>query len=253
MRRAATLQDYQRQFARHLRAPRRHALPAGASRARLQVYAELVYQNLEGSLAACFPVCKQLLGMRRWPRLVRSFLAQHQCATPLFRQIPEEFLQFLQSNSAGLAWLPTYLPSLAHYEWIELALSLAEVESSAAVPGDLLAGVPLLAPALVLLSYPYPVQRIAPGFRPRRPSRTPTQLLVFRDADDVVRFVELDPPGMRLVTILQEAALPGAQAIAQVASLLPPLQRPAALQRGHALLHTLQQLGAVVGVSPVKS
>lgn len=244
----AGFQEYQRQFARHLRAPRQHAPPPGVAAGRMRVYAELVFGNLEGTLAACFPVCKQMLGPRRWPRLVRQFIGRHRCATPLFRQIPEEFLRFLQSDAVHDARLPPYLYSLAHYEWIELALALADVEEAPTLPGDLLSGVPALAPALALLSYPYAVQRISPRYRPRRPLPEPVRLLVFRDGSGEVRFVELNAVSLCLLDLLQQGEASGADVIARVADRLPQLPRAEVLQHGRELLRELQRLGVIVGV-----
>jgi hypothetical protein len=63
----------------------------------MKVYNELLYNNLEGFLLACFPVCRKILGKRRWDRLARAFFRDHACHTPYFRQIPEEFLKYLQA------------------------------------------------------------------------------------------------------------------------------------------------------------
>ena len=246
----AELQQYQREFAQHLRAPRRHAPPSGLARRRLRVYAELVYHNMESTLAACFPVARQMLGARRWPRLVRRFVAAHRCATPLFRRIPEEFLHFLQSSAVAGLRLPGYLPSLAHYEWIELALAQAEVEEVALPQGDPLREVPVLAPALVLLSYPYAVQRIAPDCRPRRPASAPVQLLLFRDAAGVVRFVELNPLSLQLLQLLQDGQATGVRQLERLATLQPQLPREQVLHHGQALLGELQRLGAIAGTRP---
>ena len=133
----------------------------------MQVYTEIVFNNLESSVAACFPVSKKTLGMRAWKKLIRRFFAQHQCHSPLFRQIPEEFLHFLQT----IQDLPPYLTSLAHYEWIELVLAVADVSVDMATvdsKGDLLQGRPVFAPALALLSYDYPVQLISPRHKPEQ-------------------------------------------------------------------------------------
>lgn len=242
---AAGFLQYQRQFASHLRAPKAHAPPPGVAAGRMRVYTELVFNTQESTLAACYPVCKKVLGQRRWRRLVRDFIAQHRATTPLFRQIPEEFLRFLEAQPQPL--LP-YLVSLAHYEWIELALSLVDVEEPPPLRGDLLSGVPLLAPALALLHYPYPVQRISPRWRPRRPS--PVHLLVFRDRAGQVCFIELNALSAQLVDLLQAGELSGLQAIQRIADAAPTGMRAGVQRHGCALLAELHQLGAIVGAQP---
>lgn len=244
----ADFQAYQLQFARYLRASKRQVLPAGVPARRMQVYADLVFNNLESTLAACYPVCKQVLGLRRWRSLVRQFMAQHRCSTPLFRQIPEEFLRYLETAEAHALRLPPYLYCLAHYEWIELALALADVEDEAVAQGDLMAGVPALVSALALLSYPYPVHRISPRCKPAQALPAPVHLLVFRDAAGVVRFIELNAVSARLLQLLQQGTLRGAEALQRLADEWPPLEPAAVMQHGRELLRELSRQGAIAGV-----
>lgn len=243
----ADFRAYQLQFARHLRAPEVQAPPAGVPAKRMQVYVGLVFSNLEGTLAACYPVCKQVLGLRRWRSLVRQFIAQHRCSTPLFRQIPEEFLRYLEMD--GAHELPPYLYSLAHYEWIELALALAEVDEFEGLEqGDLMAGVPMLVPALALLSYPYPVHRISPRCKPAQALPVPVHLLVFRDADCNVRFIELNAVSARLLQLLQQGCLCGSDALQRIADEWPHLERAVVLRHGRDILLDLHRQGAIAGV-----
>jgi Uncharacterized protein conserved in bacteria len=83
---------------------------------------------------------------------------------PYFRQIPDEFLQFLQDEWQPSPDYPPFLLALAHYEWIELMLSVSNRATECAydAAADLLDGVPLLNPVLANLRYDWPVQRIAP-------------------------------------------------------------------------------------------
>lgn len=239
------LARYQAEFCAHLRDPRRHARPAGTVDRRIAVYRELVFNNLERTLAGCFPVCKAVLGARRWNRLVRRFLAQHASHTPLFREIPAEFLHWLQRQRSRA--LPPFLYALAHYEWVELAVSVSEAAlNEAAVEGDLLAQVPLLAPALMLLQYDWPVQRISPQFQPAQAE--PVWLLVFRNAEDEVCFSELNAVSARLVQLLQAGTLSGRAALTQVAQELQQQAPELIIAFGAEILHDLRRQQAIVGV-----
>ena len=165
-------QDYQYAFAAHIRDPRANPRPAGVPPRRMRVYNELLFNNLEGFLLACFPVSRAVLGARRWRKLVRAFFAGHRCRTPFFRQIPEEFVEWLRGARAGHPEDPPFLPDLAHYEWVELALDVSPLEPDCADidrAGDLLAGRPALNPVAMLLTYPYAVHRIGSRFRPAAP------------------------------------------------------------------------------------
>ncbi|PKO54250.1 MAG: DUF2063 domain-containing protein [Betaproteobacteria bacterium HGW-Betaproteobacteria-2] len=246
-------QQYQLQFTGHIRDPKNITKPARVAANRMRVYREIVYNNLESSLAGCFPVCKKVLGKRLWHKLVRGFFAHHQSHSPLFRQIPEEFLAFLgrAHQFADIPQLPGYLNNLAHYEWIELAVSAAEPDndwSRIDVHGDLLTGMPVLATAMALLSYDYPVQVISPRFKPKQPLQQAVNLLVFRDADDQVRFIELNALTARLLSLLQAHDLTGRQALQQIAEEIRHPDPVAMMEFGRAVLEDLRQQGVILGV-----
>jgi hypothetical protein len=244
-----SFQRYQAEFANHIRDPRGHPRPRGAAKRRMDVYVEIVFNNMEGSLAACFPVCKKILGVRRWKKLVRDFLAQHRCTTPIFRQIPEELLHWLETAPAAVADLPPFFASLAHYEWAELAVATSEATLTVACDpaGDLLEGEPVLAPSLMLLRYVWPVHRISPRFQPVLPCVEPVHLLVFRDRQDMVRFIALNPVSARLIGLLQQGGHSGRRLLEDVAAEIHHPDPRAVMRFGRTLLEDLRRQGAIWG------
>jgi hypothetical protein len=237
-------QKFQHEFGRHIRDPRRHPRPAGVPARRMAIYHELLYNNLEGFLLACFPVTRRIVGDRRWPALMRAFFREARCQTPYFREIPREFLTWLTALEEIPG--PTWLKELAHYEWVELALDVMDVAPPQHSPqGDLLAGIPVLTPALMNLSYAWPVHRIGPDFRPRKAHRT--HLLVFRDTNDVVQFIELNPVSARLVELLQTGTLTGQAACAQIAAESGRDDVDTFIAGGAGILTNLHQTGAILG------
>ena len=241
-------QEFQISFGRHLRDPRGSERPAGVPARRAGLYRELLRNNLEGFLLACYPVSREVLGTRRWTRLVDAFFRDARCQTPYFREIPREFLRWLTETPALPVALPPWALELAHYEWVELALDVMEVSTPAHDPaGDLMAGRPLLAPALMNLAYQWPVHRIGPAWRPRK--RQPVQLLVYRDAADAVRFIELNPVSARLVALLLEAGASGTATCRRIATELQHPDPAAVLAHGAALLEELREAGAIPGAA----
>jgi hypothetical protein len=239
-------QEFQRDFGRYLRDPRRAPRPAGVPARGTAIYAELLFNNLTGFLDACYPVTRSVLGERRWRRLNRAFFHEARCHTPYFREIPREFLDWLPADTG-----PCWLKDLAHYEWVELALDVMEMDTPPHDPrGDLLAGVPILAPALMNLAYPWPVQRISRNYRPRKPPLAATHLLVYRDAGDAVQFIELNPVSARLVELLQENRHTGRAACTTVAAELGHPDPAAVIAHGAAQLAELRAAGAILGVQP---
>ncbi|MFH1495020.1 MAG: putative DNA-binding domain-containing protein [Pseudomonadota bacterium] len=244
-------QRYQYDFAAHIRNPKAHPRPQGVPVKRMKVYSELLYNNLEGFLLACFPVLRKVLGQRRWGRLVRDFFADHSCHTPIFRQIPEEFVHYLKEKRGLRAGDPVFLADLAHYEWVELALSVSPLEidwSGIERDGDMLAGQPVLNPVLALLRYPCPVHLIGPKFKPAQQVED-THILVFRDLDDQVRFTELNPVSARLVSLLQEQSISGKEALLRIAGELNHPDSQGVVTAGHAILANLKSEQAILGIS----
>lgn len=240
-------QRYQLQFTGHIRDPKGAPRPARVDARRMRVYTEIVFNNLFAAVSACFPVAQRALGKRAWRRLVRGFFADYRASTPLFRQIPEEFLRYLETCSD----LPPYLWSLAHYEWIELAIASADTEVDAAMVDaetDLLQGIPVFAAAYALLSYEYPVHRISARYKPDTALAEAVHFLVFRDAADEVRFIELNPVTARLLGLLQGGELTSQQALLQLAQELAHPQPEAIVRFGIDILHDLKAQGALLGV-----
>ena len=247
---ALKFQTYQLEFARHIRDPKANARPTGVAARRMKIYNELLYNNLEGFLLACFPVLRSILSDRKWAKLVREFFAEHRCHTPFFRQIPDEFVHYVQSERGMRAGDPAYLSELVHYEWIELALSVSnkEIDQERIDPqGDLVKGVPALNPVLALLQYAYPVQRIGPHYQPRSAPAQPSYLLVFRDADFDVRFIELNPVSARLLDLLQSGTLCAEKTLEIIAQELKHPDPRVVIQGGLEILRDLHAQGAVLG------
>lgn len=242
-----SFQQYQYAFAAHIRDPKNTERPAGTSAQRMGVYCELLYNNIESFLLACFPVLRNMLGSRKWTRLVRAFFSRHRSRTPYFRQIPDEFLQFLQNGWQPEEAYPDYLLELAHYEWIELVLSVSSRDEQLPAfdaAGDLIEGRPLLNPVLANLAYRYPVHRI----RPRaKVVSTPTHLLVFRDRGLQVRFMEQSPVSARLLALLEEGGQTGRQAVSRLAEELGQADTDRLIGFARGYLEELRQAGAVLG------
>lgn len=200
-------QSLQRRFAAHLRNPETNAPPAGIEERRLAIYRNLFFNNVNGFITQGFPVLHSLLDAERWQRLVRAFFDQHACQTPYFLEIPQEFVSFLASGQGQEEGDPPFLLELAHYEWMELVLdaSTEEFPKTGFHPeGDLLRAIPQLSPLHVVLSYQYPVHEICVDFQPQTPLPQPLWLLVYRDREDLVRFMEINAPTARLLQLIEE-------------------------------------------------
>lgn len=248
------LHEAQLRFAAHLRDPDNVAPPHDVEDRRMQVYRELFFDNVASLLAGVFPVLERILGPGRWRRLVRDFYRDHRCHTPLFLEVSQEFLAYLGEERAAAADDPPFLYELAHYEWVELALSVDEAELDEArvdPAGDLLAGVPVLSPLAWPLAYRYPVHRLAPEFQPSEPPAEQSFYVACRDRSDEVRFLHANAVTLRLIELLRQH--PGRTGRAQLDALaeeLPQVDRAALLAGGAATLRDLRAADVVLGTLP---
>ena len=207
-------QQLQVQFATHIRNPDAVAYQPDNEQPieprRLKVYEELFFNNLQDFFSQLFPVCKQILGDSRWKEIVREYMIKHNAKTPLFHQLGEEFLLFLESEFSLLESDPKFLLELAHYEWVELALSVSEeigltVDNAKPIDLDLNYE---LSPLAWLLAYEWPVHQLAKDFQPNEKTAETTTLLVYRmedkQGDERVEFMSLTPMLYQWLLLLPE-------------------------------------------------
>ncbi|MGV6818433.1 MAG: HvfC family RiPP maturation protein [Thiotrichales bacterium] len=200
-------QQSQLDFTAHIRNPESSPRPADVEERRMAIYRELLFNNVKGFIDSGFPVLKSLYPEQAWLKLVREFFGQHKCKTPYFSQIAEEFVGFLQNEHQPDRYDPPFLAQLAHYEWIELALMVSDLEideNSISRNGDLLAAIPVVSPLATLQNYAWPVHQISAAQIPEMPAETPVYLIVYRDRKDKVGFIEANPVTARLFLLAQE-------------------------------------------------
>jgi len=247
--------DAQRALGAYIRDPAAAPPPAGIEERRLKVYRELFFNNIESMLAGNFPVIKRILGGApdgtRWSTLVRDFYRDHPACTPLFTELAREFVRYLETRAAHDD--PAWLPELAHYEWVELALQISEARADD-IPhdpdGDLLDGPPVVSPLAWPLSYTWPVHRIGPDYQPTgsSPPPDPTCLLLQRDPAGKVHFQQLSALTFRLLQRLdQYPELTGRGQLQALAQEAATEAGEAFIAQGRAMLKQLHTAGVIPG------
>jgi hypothetical protein len=247
-------QRYQLAFTAHLRDPKQHPIQTGVPPERIAVYEEIVFNNLLQSVTACFPVASAVLGKRKWHKLVQCFMCYHSANSPFFRDIPKQFLHFLLTDAPALesenktTALPPYLNALCHYEWIELYVSAHPAEAkaiNASKAVDLAANVAIFNPTLQLLQYDYAVHKISARKKLVQPALT--QLLVYRNSQYAVRFMEINAVTYELILLMQSNKLPGAKALQLLAGQLRHPEPQVIMEFGLAILDDLKAQEIIVG------
>jgi uncharacterized protein len=246
----AAFQKLQYQFAAHIRDPQRHAAPAGIEDRRMAIYRELFYNNVEDFLSTAFPVLRKITPDDRWHAMARDFYARHHCREPQFFKIAEEFLKYLDDERGEVAEDPAFLRELAHYEWVELALSISgeALTPDVADPnGDLMAGVPVVSPLAWTLAYDFPVHRISPDFQPQAPGEQPTLLVVYRNRADDVKFMEVNAITARFLQLIEEEPANGEALLRRIAAEMRHPDPGLVVSEGRAMLASLRAIDVLLG------
>lgn len=220
-----SLQQFQHNYGRYLRDPKSHPRPNGIPKRRSQVYEELLFNNVCSFIDKCFPVAKSMVPEKKWRRLCRIFYRDWRCDDPIFSTIPFEFVQFINQSEITLP-LPAWFAELLHYEWTELEVDMDPACENPFSYGDYAPSVIAVNGTLRVLNYQWPVHKICPNYRPRKPQQFCS--LVFRNLHLQVKFIEVNPMTAYLVQAIQNAN--GDNKIALLNALATQLKWPVAAE-----------------------
>jgi len=245
-------QHKQYAFAAHIRDPQHVPAPPGIEDRRMAIYRELFFNNLKSLLSNMFPVLRKLHSDARWHGMIRQFMQHHRAKTPYFLELPAEFLDFLQHEYVAASDDFPFLLELAHYEYIELALSVSEATNDTRgvdPAGDLLAGAPVKSALTWVYAYRYPVHRISKDFLPDVPPDQPVYLAVYRGSDDKVGFLELNPVTAGLLDAIGEnaAGASGAALLRRLAGEIGYTDVDAFVRHGLAAMQEMRSLEILIG------
>lgn len=247
--------DVQYAFTRHMRDPDTHPAPEGIEDRRLGIYRDLLYNNVESFIANSYPVLNQILPADEWQEMVREYFSIHQAHTPLFPQMPREFLRYLEQHETVWTERYPFMLELAHYEWVEAGLYIDTREidwQGINSNGDLLDGIPVLSPLALPLCYRYPVHKLSPEYHPQDAPEQPTWIVVFRDREDEVGFMEINPVTARLLALIQDGQqqgheVTGREMLTQIASEIGHTDPQVVIDGGLELLNQLKSRDILLG------
>lgn len=254
--------EIQTQFAAHIRLPDKVGIPHGVEDRRMKIYRELVYNNIEDFLSSGFPIIRKLYSDSDWHLMVRDFVANHRSSTPYFLEIGGEYLDFLgnercviekeASDEFNRRSDPPFLLQLAQYEWAELALYVADEElpNDIDVSLDLFEHCPVLSPLAWSMVFTYPVHQIGPNNRPEAASEQPYCLVVYRNRDDKVAFLEANMVTARLLELCENnAQFSGRDLLEQIATEMASVDKQLIMEKGRETLAQLRSLDIIFGIS----
>lgn len=244
----------QYEFAAHIRDPQLNPKPADVEARRMNIYTELFFNSVEDFISNTYPVLKSIMPENEWLEMIRDYFSLHLSHTPLFPEMPREFLKYLESERNNQDD-PVFINELAHYEWVELALMTSDLDETINwnkidVEADLLNNTPVLSPLAWSLSYQYPVQQISEDFIPDEPLEQPVYLLVYRDQNDEVHFMELNPITAMLIQLINEDNdLTSKEILENIAEQMQHPDPNIVIDGGHRILQDLKNRGVIIGVN----
>lgn len=202
-----TFSETQQQFMLHIRDPQKKPLPVGIEDRRMAIYRDLFFNNVEGFLSSGFPVLKSLYREDDWQTLVRSFFSEHDCHSPYFLDIAGQFIDYLSESYTPKSSDPIFMLELAHYEWVELDVSVVFEDKAERLLSttDVTSSPLFLASTARNLSYQFAVQHISVEYQPNTPSEQPNYFVVYRDNNDDIQFLATNAMTALLLNIIQNS------------------------------------------------
>ncbi|MCK4865131.1 MAG: putative DNA-binding domain-containing protein [Gammaproteobacteria bacterium] len=244
----------QYEFAAHIRDPESNPVPDGIEPRRMKIYSELFFNNVEDFISNTYPVLKEITSEDEWLKMLRDYFSHHLSHTPLFPEMPREFLNYIETERIN-SDDPPFIKELAHYEWIELALMTSDLDNDINwdqidIDGDLLNNQPVMSPLAWPLTYQYPVQQISSDFLPQEPSEQPVYLLVYRDDKDDVHFMELNPITALLIQkIAEDNKLTTKQILENIAKQMKHPEPNIVIEGGYEIIQDLKNRNVILGVN----
>jgi hypothetical protein len=241
-----SFQATQNAFMQHIRDPENNAFPDIEDR-RLAIYRELFFNNVEGFVSSAFPVLHSLYSEDDWLALVRKFFSQHDCKSPYFLQISEEFMAFLSNEYQRTDVDPEYMLELAHYEWVELALSIADQDPNEGQIADIQTQPMYFSSLAWRVSYAYPVQFASSDNPHLNVMDEGNHLVIYRDNDDEIQFVAINGITAHLLQQIESNAGISFAVLLEVMQSVLPQVEAAVLESGlETTLLDLAEKGVLV-------
>ncbi len=219
---------------------------------RFLVYRQLVQNRMRNTVRDFIERTAARLGARTLFSDFSDFMHERAATSYYLRDVPAEFVAWVSPRWAARAETPDHLIDLANHELLEYDIRNDHRGGEAPTGEGLALDRPLrFDGAARLMRYDYAVHRLPASVHDRtEPERVPTRLLVYRDVDSRVRYLELTPLAYAALEQLIEHHQPLAQGLqAACASLGEPLD-DARLATTAQLLADLAERGVLLGAEP---
>lgn len=199
-----SFQENQAIFCEWLRSPDATP-PANVQPERMQIYRELLYNNVSSFIEIVYPVTRSLLPTALWESICQDFFAQAQCQSPFYNDISLQFREYLVDTQHSVLNDRPWLTELLQFEWLELYLDTAEIELKV-VDKNLIDHWQLSLSVWVLV-YQYPVYHWYEGMSADEIEPQLGAIMTWRDLDDQVCIEVISPLYAILINELNERSI----------------------------------------------
>lgn len=208
-----SFQTTQRQFCDWIRHPELE-LPYHFEPDRMQLYRDLLLNNVCSFIDLVFPVARAMLPSLQWQQLQVEFFQKSHCQSPLYLDISLQFREFLSAQRHPVLQQYPWLTELLHYEWLELYVDTVELDAQSDNQWP-------FTTQIWVLVYQYPVYNWTTVMTPEQAKPNPGAIMVWRDHSDQVHIERLSPLFAVLIEQIQQHGLEETVLYQSIQALLP--------------------------------
>lgn len=227
----------QRQFCDWIRDPELE-LPHNFTAHRMQVYRDLLFNNICSFINLVFPVARAMLSEQQWQQLLAEFFQKSQCQSPLYNDISLQFREYLSEQQHPILQQYPWLEELLQYEWLELYLDTVEIETSILAEDQDWQ----LTTQVWILAYQYPVYCWTVTMKLEQVEQAPSAIMVWRDDQDRVCIEPLSPLFAVMIEQIQQNGCIEQELYQLIKAVLPEFVEKEIQQQIYALKALLTRL-----------
>ncbi|MEN8347233.1 putative DNA-binding domain-containing protein [Acinetobacter nosocomialis] len=217
-----SFQTMQRQFCEWIRDPDLE-LPQALPAQRMQIYRDLLFNNVSSFIELVYPVARSMLPELKWQQLLLEFFQKAKSRSPLYNDISLEFREYLTARQHPILQEYPWLAELLQFEWLELYLDTVEIENDVLHENCAWQ----LTTKVWVLVYQYPVYTWTTLMTLEQVELAPSAIMVWRDQQDKVCIEQLSPLfAMLIEQLTQNIALTDHDIFTLIHSVLTDLSEP---------------------------
>ncbi len=197
-----SFQNAQQQFCAWIREPQ-HTTPQTLSLERMQMYRDLLFNNVCSFINLVYPVARSMLPEQQWQTLLEAFFQKSNCQSPFYNDISLQFREYLTDHQHPILQQYDWLAELLQFEWLELYLDTLDIEEKIYIQGS----VWQLRTQVWVLAYQYPVYDWTINMTVAQVEQAPSAIMVWRNENDQVCVERLSPLLALLIEQLNQKAM----------------------------------------------